>query len=92
MNTSLIEENKKKLTQEQKRIQSMLAQDTKTDSEIPGGHKPPFVELGSEEGENASEVEQFGNELSVAENLEARLRTVDAALKRIEDGRRKIAS
>ena len=85
MNQSLIEENKKKLLSEQKRIQGMLKRDTKADSEIPGGHKPAFSELGNEDGENASEVENFQNDLSVAEDLEDRLKKVEWALARIEN-------
>jgi DnaK suppressor protein len=86
MNNKLLEENKAKLLAEQNRLQGMLARDTVADAEIPGGRKPKFTEIGNEEGENASEVEQFGNELSVAEDLEARLRKVQAALTRVEDG------
>ena len=86
MNQALLEENKAKLLNEQKRLLAMLARDTVVDSEIPGGHKPKFMEAGSEEGENASEVEQFGNELSVAEDLESRLKKVEWALARIENG------
>ena len=86
MNITLLNENKAKLLEEQKRLQAMLNQDTTPDSEIPGGHKPKFTEVGSEQGENASESEQFGNELSVTEDLDARLVKVTEALARIEDG------
>ena len=86
MNKQLIEENKTKLVAEQKKLNSILKRDTNLDSEIPGGHKPKFDEVGSEEGENAFESEQFGNDLSVIEDLEMRLTKVESALKRIEDG------
>lgn len=86
MNKQLLEENKKKLLAEQKRLRSTLKRDTIADQEIPGGHKPEYMELGSEQGENASEVEQFANDLSVTEDLEARLKKVEAALARMEDG------
>lgn len=86
MNQSLLEENKAKLLAEQKRLQVLLDHDTVPDEEIPGGHKPKFTEAGSEEGENASEVEEFANELSVTEDLETRLKKVEAALQRIENG------
>ncbi|OGE80479.1 MAG: hypothetical protein A2660_01300 [Candidatus Doudnabacteria bacterium RIFCSPHIGHO2_01_FULL_45_18] len=86
MNKSLLEENKAKLLAEQKRLNAILARDTNVDPEIPGGHKPKFDELGSEEGENAHEVEQFQNDLSVAERLEQRLHKVEQALQRIADG------
>lgn len=86
MNQTLTEENKAKLLDEQKRLQNMLARDTVADSEIPGGHKPKFSEVGSEEGENAQESEQFANDLSVTEDLDDRLTQVQSALNRIENG------
>jgi len=86
MNKQLLEENKAKLLAEQKRIQVVLDRDDVVDSEIPGGHKPKFSEAGSEDGENASESEQFGNDLSVTEDLEARLKKIESALIRINDG------
>ena len=86
MNKQLLEENKHKLLDEQKRIQTILKRDTTIDSEIPGGHKPKFNEVGNEQGENASEVEQFGNDLSVTEDLDDRLMMVESALQKIENG------
>ncbi|MEO8065876.1 MAG: TraR/DksA C4-type zinc finger protein [Candidatus Doudnabacteria bacterium] len=86
MNKILIEENKAKLLAEQKRLKTMLDRDDVVDSEIPGGHKPKFIEAGSEDSENAQESEQFGDDLSVTVDLEARLKKVDAALNRIQDG------
>lgn len=84
----LIEENKKKLQTEQKRLRSILSKEATFDGpgEFPGEYKPKYDEVGNEEGENASEVEQFANDLSVTGNLEERLKKVEAALKRIEDG------
>lgn len=67
------------------RLQTILKKDTVLDSEIPGGHRPKFAELGTEDSENAQESEKFGNDLSITEDLDARLLKVEAALKRIED-------
>lgn len=86
MNKTLLEEHKAKLLAEQNRLRQMLKRDTVPDSEIHGGRIPKFTEVGSEQGENAFEVEQFGNDLSVAEDMETRLLKVEAALARIEDG------
>ncbi len=86
MNDVLLKENKAKLLDEQKRILAMLKRDDIADSEIPGGFKPKFKEVGSEEGENAFESEQFANDLSVMEDLDARLKKVRGALARIENG------
>ncbi len=86
MNQTLTTENKNKLIAEQKKILAMLKRDTVADSEVHGGHKPKFNEAGREEGENASEVEQFQNDLSVTEDLEERLDKIEGALRRIEEG------
>lgn len=86
MNQTLLEENKKKLLAEQARLQAMFKQDTVADSETPGGHRPKFEEVGSEDSENAQESEQFGNDLSVTEDLDARLLKIEAALKHMGDG------
>ena len=86
ISNDLIEENKKKLLAEQKRIQKVLTNEDVPDREFPGGMKPTYDELGNEEGENASEVENFGNQLAVTEELESQLKKIEWALARIEDG------
>ena len=86
MNKQLLETNKAKLAAEQKRLKIILKHGSKADAEFPGGRKPNYEEAGTEESENAQESEQFGNDLSVDEDLEARLKLVDAALGRIQDG------
>jgi RNA polymerase-binding transcription factor DksA len=86
MNNTLLQDNKRKLVAEQMRLKKMLGHDSTENSEIPGGHKPNFMEVGTEQGENASEVEKFANDLSLSGDLSARLKKVEAALARIEDG------
>ncbi len=86
MNKTLIEENKAKLVAEQKRLKSILGHSTMADEEFPGGRKPQFMEAGTEQGENAAEVEQFANDLSVTSDMDERLKKVEAALERIADG------
>jgi RNA polymerase-binding transcription factor DksA len=85
MNSKLLQDNKNKLLAEKAKLQAMLKKDSVLDSEIPGGHKPKFVEVGTEDSENAQESEQFGNDLSVIEDLDARLMKVEGALQRIAD-------
>ncbi len=84
----LIEENKHKLLAERKRLKTILNHEDIKDGagEFPGEYKPKFDELGSEDGENASEVENFQNQLSITSDLEAKLTKVEAALSRIENG------
>lgn len=70
------------------RIRTVLGHaDTKDgDGEFPGEYKPKFQEYGREDGENASEVEQYANDLGVTVALEEKLKKIEASLKRIEDG------
>ena len=84
----LVQENKKRLLDEQKKLQGILNREDVKDGkgEFPGDYKPKFDELGSEEGENASEVENFQNQLSVTMDLESRMKKIEWALARIEDG------
>jgi RNA polymerase-binding transcription factor DksA len=85
---NLIEENKRKLLDEQKRLLGILNREDIKDGkgEFPGDFRPKFEELGNEDAENASEVENFGNQLSVTLDLEARLKKVENALERIKNG------
>lgn len=88
MNDQLLQECKEKLLAEDKKIRTILGHQDKVDGkgEFPGDYKPEFPELGSEEGENASEVEQFANDLGVTTDLEAKLTKIKSALERIENG------
>ena len=88
MNQQLVEENKVKLEAERARLRGVLGRkDTEDgDGEFPGEFKPKFDEVGREEGENASEVENFANELGETNVLEEKLTKIEAALKRIEAG------
>jgi RNA polymerase-binding transcription factor DksA len=88
MNQTLLEENKAKLEAEQKRIRTILGHEGTKDGagEFPGEYKPKFEEVGREDGENASEVEQYANNLGEINALEDKLKKVDSALTRIADG------
>lgn len=88
MNQQLAEENKQKLLAEQKRLKTILNHEAKFEGkgDFPGDYQPKFEEVGREEGENASEVEQYATDLAVTQDLEQDLNMVETALKRIEDG------
>lgn len=88
MNQQLVEENKQKLLAEEVRLKKIISSDATKDKDkdFPGGYVPNVTDIGTEEGENASESEEFGNELSVVRGLEIKLNKVRSALKRIEDG------
>lgn len=88
MNKALIAENKKKLLAEQKRLRAILEKHGRFEGkgEFPGDYKPAYPEIGQTDDENASESTQFGTNLAVARDLEARLTKIEAALARIADG------
>lgn len=88
MNQTLIDENKVKLEAEKARLRKMLGHNATEDGagEFPGEFKPNFIEAGNEEGENASEVEQYANDLGVTTALEEKLTQVEKALSKIEAG------
>lgn len=88
MNQNLIEENKQKLQAEAERIKTIISHEAGPDGkgEFPGDYKPKFEEVGREEGENASEVENYATNLAVTQDLEEKLKKIEEALKRIEDG------
>ena len=88
MNEQLLKENQIKLEEELKRLKTILGHEATLDGkgEFPGDYKPQFSELGREEGDNASEVENYANDLGVTYNLEERLKKIEAALQRIKDG------
>jgi len=51
-----------------------------------GAYKADFPEYGDDDDENANEVADYSNNISVENELEKELRDVLGALKRIEDG------
>lgn len=77
MRQEFIEEMKTVLQKEQKRLVHALKDST-------AGGK--FPEFGDDEDENANEVAEFANNLSVDNQLAKELRDVNSALKRIEEG------
>lgn len=82
---TFIEKMKQTLIAEQKRLQEELARfshrNPKTDNEV------DFPILGDKEDENAAEVAQFSDNLSLEDELEHALRDVESALKIIENGK-----
>lgn len=88
MNEQLIEQNKKKLLAEQKRIRTILGHEGKQEGagEFPGEYKPTWPNFGDDVGENAAEVTEYETNLGITRDLEAKLTKVEAALARIEKG------
>ncbi len=80
-----LERFKEKLLAEKKRLEEELSQfAVKTES---GDFETKFPEdIGSRNDENASEVEEYADNLAVEQSLEAQLKDVNDALRKIEEG------
>jgi RNA polymerase-binding transcription factor DksA len=88
MNETLTQENKARMEAELKTILGVLGRLDKKDGdeEFPGDFKPKFTEAGHQDDENASEVEQYANDLGETAVLEGKVKMLEAALARIADG------
>lgn len=87
MDPQSIENVKKLLLEEQARIEGELSKfshrnpkGSETDMQV------EFKDVGNEEGDNAAEVAQFSDNLSMEDELEKALRDIASALKMIEAG------
>ncbi len=85
LSKDFLEKIKNKLTEEQTRIQGELERIGKP-SEVPGEYETRFNDIGTDEDENASEVEEYTDNLALEKNLEGQLKDINEALVRIEDG------
>jgi DnaK suppressor protein len=79
------EEMKVSLSAEKVRLETELGRFAdKTD--IPGEYETRFEEIGTDRDDNATEVEQYADNIALEENLEGQLSEVSEALDRIESG------
>jgi len=81
----LIHQSKKKLLQEQQRLETLLSRIASQDQKT-GGLTATFPEYGNKEDENASEVATYEANLAEERDLEQKLTKIKTALERIEDG------
>lgn len=85
LDEKIIQELKQKLTEEKSRLEKelgILGKPTGT----PGDYETKFDDIGTDWEDNASEVEEYVDDLSVEVNLEQQLKDVNAALEKIEKG------
>ena len=86
MNRKALETITQKLEEEKKRIESALGEFTKRDPQNVDNYHSDFPEYGNDEDENANEVAEYSDRLSIEHTLEKQLRDVNKALKSIADG------
>ena len=85
LSKEIVAELQKKLLEEKERIQKELERIGKSTT-TSGDYSTNFNEIGEDEDENASEVEEYTDNLSIETNLEKQLKEIIDALKRIEAG------
>lgn len=85
MTQAFLEEVKTKLTEERERLEGELSRfATPTGTE--GSYETKFQDMGTDEDEQASEVEQYVDDIALESNLESQLKDVLDALEKITQG------
>ncbi|HEX8974802.1 MAG TPA: TraR/DksA C4-type zinc finger protein [Patescibacteria group bacterium] len=82
---NVLAELKEKLLEEKTRIESDLKRIAKPGN-VEGDYNTTFNEIGTDEDENATEVEEYTDNLALETTLEKQLRDIIEALERIEAG------
>ena len=87
MTPEFIEEMKRRLEDERARLERDLGDMGKEDPKNPGHYQPTYPESQSNsEDDNALEIAEYSDDLSLDAKLEAELRDTKKALKAIEGG------
>jgi len=84
LSVKFIEEMKALLHIEKTKLEKELSQFAHRDPKDPGTFVTEYKDVGSDEGENAYEVAQFSDNLSLEQELESALKDVNSALKAME--------
>ena len=85
LDTQTLAELKERLLAEKSRLESELSRFAKpTGAE--GDYATKFEDMGTDPDENASEVEEYVDNLALESNLEGQLRDVNDALAKIDKG------
>lgn len=81
----ILKELKEKLLAEKAHFEEELGRIAKP-TQAEGDYETSFTEIGTDEDENASEVEEYADNLALATNLEKQLKEITEALERIDNG------
>lgn len=76
---------KEKLLAEKIRLEKNLSRFA-SPTDTPGDFKTNFNDIGTDRDENASEVEEYSDNLALEDNLEGQIREINEALEKIENG------
>lgn len=85
LNTQELSELKEKLTQERERIKEELGR-IAVPAKNPDDYNTTFDNIGNDEDENATEVEEYTDNLAVESVFEKQLKEISEALEKIDNG------
>ncbi len=86
MNKATQEKIKKDLLERKEQIENELATFAKKDKFVKDNYRSEFPDYGDKEDENAGEIAQYTDNLSIEYSLEKTLRDINKALDRMEKG------
>lgn len=81
-----IEKIKNSLLERKAQLEKELASFTDKDKHVKDDYKAKFPEYGDKDDENAAEIAEYGDKLSLEQSLEKTLRDINKTLERIEKG------
>lgn len=87
MDQATLDKIKEKLLDDKKKLEADLKQFTTKNKHNPDDYDANFPNLGDKEDENANEVAQYSDNLTLERTLEKQLRDVNNALQRVDDGK-----
>jgi len=86
MNKSTLEKIKQNMLQRKEQIEAELKNFTKKDEKLKDNYRAEFPDFGDKEDENAKEIAEYTDNLSIEYSLEKTLRDINKALEQIEKG------
>ncbi len=81
----ILKQLQEKLLSEKARFEEELGRIAKP-TKAEGDYETSYIDMGKDEDENASEIEEYTDNLSVETNLEKQLKEISEALERITEG------
>lgn len=86
LDKAFLDEQKKKLTERREQILAQLQKDTVPSKKVDNDYDAKFPQYGDKDEDNAAEVAEYSENLTMEKNLELSLFNVDKALKKIAEG------
>ncbi len=86
MDKKILNTIKQKLAEEKTHLEKELGNFTKRDNSIKDNYRSKFPEFGDKDDENAAEVAEYSDRLSIEHTLEKQLRDINKALESIAKG------